>query len=256
MTGPDDREQSELRDFGRGLSRYAAFRAPPVMRARVRASLLAAPVALAPSRPSAARRTWLSALRPGIAALVVLALVAAGTASAAASSLPGEPAFGLKRAVEEIQVALATDNAVRLNVLVAQADLRLVDLETTAARRPSALVVATDEYLAAVERVEAMLTRVAAEPIATARATALVRAATASADHLARLETLAARLPSSAQLGIQRATRVQLTVYRKAADGLGGGGGSPLLPSIPLPPPTLPLAPPVPGLPTGVPGLP
>ena len=261
MTQSDDRD---LLEFGRGLTRYASFGAPPVVRARLRASLLAAPVTFAAPRPAAMRWTWLPALRPAIAALAVLALLVGGAASAAASSLPGDPAFGLKRAAEEVQVALTANDTARLNVLVAQSGRRLVDLETTAARRPSGLVAATDEYLAAVARVDATLTRLATEPRAPARDTAIASAALASADHLARLEALAASLPSAAQHGIQRAIEVQLTVHGKAGEAPGRRGGSPLLPVdgspvLPTVPslPALPVAPPGRGSPAiGLPGRP
>jgi len=260
MTGFDDRE---LQDFGRGLRRYASLGAPSLVRARLRASLLAAPVEFAAARPSVARWTWPAPLRPAFAAAVVLVVIVAGTASAAAASLPGEPAFGLKRAAEEVQVALTADDAARLNVLVTQSDRRLVDLETTAVRHPKALVAAADEYLAAVARVDATLTRLATEPRAPARDTAIASAALASADHLARLEALAASLPSAAQHGIQRAIEVQLTVHGKAGEGRRGGlpllpaDRSPIVPSIPVQPPALPVLPPGRGSPAiGLPGRP
>ena len=294
MTGFDDRE---LQDFGRGLRRYASLGAPSLVRARLRASLLAAPVEFAAARPSVARWTWPAPLRPAFAAAVVLVVIVAGTASAAAASLPGVTSASTHwylaegytgsgfqtwvlllnpgsaaasvtlRFMKEDGSVVTQSRTVsphsRLNVLVTQSDRRLVDLETTAGRHPKALVAATDEYLAAVARVDAALTRLATEPRAPARDTAIASAALASADHLARLEALAASLPSAAQHGIQRAIEVQLTVHGKAGEGRRGGSPllpadrSPIVPSIPVQPPALPALPPGRGSPAiGLPGRP
>jgi hypothetical protein len=209
-TGTPTTTESErsLLEFGRSLSRYGAVAPRPEFRARLRASLLAAPVVLA-SRPSL--WGWSFALRPAIVAFLVLTLLAAagGGAAAAASSLPGDPAFALRRAVEDVQVALAPDELARAEALVAQSDRRLADLETLSTRRSSAVAVATEEYLAALARLEASLARVASLPATSRRDAALDRAETTSADHLARLEALAERLPDAAQHGIQRAIEVQ-----------------------------------------------
>jgi hypothetical protein len=160
------------------------------------------------------------ALRPALAAILVLVLLAAaGGGAAAATSLPGDPAFTLKRAAEEVQVALTSGEVVRLNTLVTQSDRRLVDLETLAARRSSAVTAGTEEYAAAVTRVDTELSRVAALPPSSQRDAALARASAASAAHLARLQALAARLPDAAQRGIQRAIEVQQRVHGKSGRG-------------------------------------
>src|SRR5439155_1405618 len=97
----------------------------PAFRAELRSALLAAPVSF--EAPRASRLGWsrVPALRPAVAAILVLALLATAGGVAAASSLPGDSAYGLKRAAEEVQVTLASDDVVRLDTLVMQADRRL-----------------------------------------------------------------------------------------------------------------------------------
>ena len=253
MSTPEERELSE---FASRLARYRAVRVPPEFRSRLRASLLSAPVVL--ESPRRSPFGWRLGLRPIVASVLVLALLAmAGGGVAAASSLPGDPAFALKRAAEDVEVALASDDISRLDTVVTQSGRRLVDLETLAARRSDAVAVATDEYLAAASRVDTVLTRVAALPPSPARDAALARAEAASADHLARLQALATRLPDAAQHGIQRAIEVQQAVHGKSADA-PGRRGSPIAPTIaPARPSTGPATPSGRGgPPSGVPGRP
>ena len=255
MSTPEERELSE---FASRLARYRAVRVPPEFRSRLRASLIAAPVVLESRRPSLFRWSRSFALRPIVASVLVLALLAmAGGGVAAASSLPGDPAFALKRAAEDVEVALVWDDISRLDTVVMQSGRRLVDLETLAARRSSAVAVATDEYLAAASRFETAVTRVAALAASAARDAALARAEAASADHLARLQALATRLPDAAQHGIQRAIEVQQAVHGKSADA-PGRRGSPIAPTIaPARPSTGPATPSGRGgPPSGVPGRP
>jgi hypothetical protein len=161
------------------------------------------------------------AVRPAIAIALVLALLVAGTGAAAASSLPGDPAFGLKRVVEDAQVALSTDDLARLNLLVAISDRRLADLETAVATRPDLTRAASDEYILAVARVDAVLGAALGKPATPARDAAIASASAASADHLAQLQALLGRLPAPAQPGIQRAIDAQQTVHGKAGDAPG-----------------------------------
>ena len=255
MSAPLDRELSE---FANRLARYGDVRVPPEFRSRLRASLLSAPVVLESPRRSPFAWSRSFALRPIVASVLLLALLAmAGGGVAAASSLPGDPAFSLKRAAEDVEVALAPDDISRLDTLVTQSGRRLVELETLVARRSSAVTTAADEYLAAASRVETAVTRVAALAASSARDAALARAEAASADHLARLQALATRLPDAAQHGIQRAIEVQQTVHGKSGD-IPGRPSSPLAPTIaPARPSTGPATPSGRGgPPSGVPGRP
>jgi hypothetical protein len=242
MSTPDERE---LLEFGERLSRYGSVAPRPEFRAELRSSLLTAPAALESPRHAPLGWPRVLALRPALAAILVLVLLAAaGGGAAAASSLPGDPAFTLKRAVEEVQVRLASDDVTRLNTLGTQSDSRLGDLETLVARRSAAVGTGTDEYAAAVAHVDEAVNRVAALPASSQRDAALARASAASADHLARLQALATTLPEAAQRGIQRAIEVQQRVHGKSPDAPGRSG-------IPITPP-----PGRGGPPSGVPGRP
>ncbi len=228
MSAPNERE---LLEFGERLSRYGKVAPRPEFRSRLRSSLLAAPVVLESPRRSPLGWSRVPALRPALAAILVLVLLAAaGGGAAAATSLPGDPAFALKRAVEDVQVTLATDDVARLNTLVTQSDRRLMDLETLVSRRSAAVGTGTDEYAAAVTRIDEAVSRVVALPASSERDAALARASATSADHLARLQALAARLPDAAQRGIQRAIEVQQRVHGKS-DVAPGRSGIPVAPT-------------------------
>lgn len=256
MKGLDERE---LGIFSDTLAR-GRVSAPPALRGQLRSSLLAAPL-VSPRRASSglARLGW---LRPALAAAVILALLAGAGGSAAASSLPGDPAFALKRAAEQVQVALAPDDLARLDTLVAQTDHRLGDLETATATRQSAIAPATDEYLAAVAREDAALATVSAKPASAVRDAAIGRTSAASADHIAMLQSLASRLPDAAQHGIQRAIEAQQAVHGKSGNAPGrpaAPGNSPSgsgTPGTGGRPSNLPVTPGRGGPPSGVPGRP
>src|SRR5256886_9960272 len=90
----------------------------PVLREQFRKELRGrlmseAAVVLAP-RPS-----WFSfpaILRPAFAAAAILVLVLAGATSAAASSLPGDALYVVKRTSEDVQVALTFDEVARMEL--------------------------------------------------------------------------------------------------------------------------------------------
>lgn len=246
MKRVDDSEQ-RLIDLSHAIGQRGRIAAPAGLRAGLRASLLAAPVA-----PPARRRGWSRGglWRSLIAAAVVLSIIAGSAGSAAAASLPGDPIFELKRAVEELQVALAPDAAARLDLLVEQADRRLNDLGTVAGRAPGALGPATDAYLAAVQRLHQAVSEVQAAPAAPARMVALERAALAAARHVSVLEALAGRLPSAAQPGIQRAIEMQQQL--RGTPG-GAPSGAPVRPTAPTIVPSVPVRTSTPARPTDAP---
>ncbi len=227
MSRPTERE---LLEFGERLSHYAKVAPRPEFREELRSYLLTAPVTVESPRRSPVGWSRVFALRPALAAILVLVLLAAAGGGAAATSLPGDPAFALKRAGEDVQVTLATDDVARLNTLVTQSDRRLADLETLVSRRSAAVGTGTDEYAAAVTRIDEAVSRVVALPASSEREAALARASAASTDHLARLQALAARLPDAAQRGIQRAIEVQQRVHGKS-DVAPGRSGTPITPT-------------------------
>ena len=242
----------DLARFAEELARFDRPSAPLALRAQLRASLLAAPVVVVSPRRAPLELFTLPSLRLALAAALILAVVAMASGSAAAASLPGDPAFALTRAGDEVQAFVAFDDATRLTTRVAQSDRRLADLETVLAHRPTALAPATAEYIASTERVSAELAIVLAEPRTAARDAAIAHAAGASADHIAALQALAARLPADAQFGIQRAIEMQQTVHGKT-ETVPGRPASPAPSAAPVRPSNVPGRG---GAPTAPPGRP
>ncbi len=121
-------------------------------RRELRARLMQqAAVTLVPKRRDTA---WTSWLRPAFAAGLAALVLIVGAGSAAANSLPGDATFGLKRAIEEVRVALTFDDVERMRVLAQIADQRLSELEQVAGRDDKAPT-ASDEYAQAVTRFRA-----------------------------------------------------------------------------------------------------
>lgn len=191
MTGPEERTLAIL-------AAQRAVRASDDLRARLRAELLSAPVVLAvPTR----RPSW---LRSAVALALIVAVALGGTGVAAASSLPGEPAFVLKQAVEEAQLALAADDAVRASVALQIAERRLAELRR-AGDRPELAAAAASAYDGAVARVAAQVDRLRRAPPAPARDEALERARDAGSRAVEQLQRLEETLPLPALPGIERA---------------------------------------------------
>jgi len=140
---------------------------PPVMREQFRKELRArlmqeAPLYLTPRNDNA----WTRILRPsflrpalvvGLAAFVLIA----GAGTAAAGSLPGDPAFGLKKVFEELQVTLTFDDVKRVELLGQIADRRLDELQKVAERDDKAPT-ASQEFADAVTKFRAAVDAVQA----------------------------------------------------------------------------------------------
>jgi uncharacterized protein DUF5667 len=185
-------------------------------RKRLRADLMNEAVALAEERRARSRslgqRISALLLAPQLRAVAVVAtlviLLAAGAGAAAASSLPGDPAFAIKRAAEQVEVALAPTPDARVKVLAAQEERRLDELERTVSR-PERAPTASAEYEAAVRRFAAAVEALRTAP-ADERHEDVEQVVEAARDkHIEVLEELRERLPASAQPGIERAIEVQ-----------------------------------------------
>lgn len=180
-------------------------------RKRLRADLVNEAVMLAEARrahrPSFAERFLLLVtvrMRPIAVAAAVVAVLLAGTGVAAAGSLPGDPAFALKRAAEEVELALAFDGDGKVRVLAAQAERRLDELGK-AASRPEKAPTASAEYEAAVQRLAAALAALRIAEPGTKR-DAVEQVVEAARDkHVQVLEDLRERLPENAKPGVDRA---------------------------------------------------
>jgi Domain of unknown function (DUF5667) len=172
-------------------------------RRELRARLMReASVTLTPKHRDTAWTMW---LRPALAVSLALVVLVAGAGSAAANSVPGDVTFGLKRAIEEVRVALTFDDVERVRVLAAIADERLSELEKVAGRDDKAPT-ASDEYAAAVSRFrEAVNTLQQAAPEDKSELAQDVADA-AREKHEIVLEQLRDRLSDKARDSVERAT--------------------------------------------------
>ena len=187
----------------------------PKPRDAFKRSLRAQLMAQAPSVLAPRETTWTRladaflrpALRPAMVAAVIALLVFASAGKAAADSLPGDAAFGLKIAAEQLQLALALDDTTRLGLLAEQADHRLAELAEAVSTRPSAAPTATDAYAAAVHRFTDALDALTGKPGTSAdKQTAADDVVDAAhAKHEAVLDELEKTAPESAQQGLERA---------------------------------------------------
>lgn len=217
MKKPEPTER-ELLALGDRIAGHNKVRASSRLRIELRRSLMTAPA------PAPRRNPFvfvMPALRPVLAASLALAILVGASGAAAASSLPGDPAFALKRGVEGVELALASDDVARLDVLLTQSDRRLADLHRATATSPAHVPAAIEEYAAAVAAVETALAAAQAAPATSQRDAALARVAAESETHLAALEALAARLPDAAQPGIQRAIEAQQAVHGRSNEAPG-----------------------------------
>ena len=177
----------------------------------LRVQLMAqAPSVLAPRESTWSRMSGSflgPALRPAMVTAVIALLVFASAGKAAADSLPGDPAFGLKVAAEQLQLALALDDTTRLRLLAEQADHRLAELAEAVSTRPSAAPIATDADAAAIQRFTEALAALQRTPGTSAdKQTAADDVVDAAhAKHEAVLDELEKTAPASAQQGLERA---------------------------------------------------
>lgn len=176
-------------------------------RKRLRADLMREAVLLAEERR--ARRASPFALlvlrlRPvAVTAAVALVLIG-GSGYAAAGSLPGDPAYGLKRAAEEVELALAAGEEAKVRVLAAHSERRLDELKQSAVR-PEKAPTASVEYEAAVQRFSAAVSALRTATPGGKRE-AVEQVVDAARDkHVQVLETLRERLPQNAQEKVDRA---------------------------------------------------
>jgi hypothetical protein len=135
-------------------------------------------------------------LRPAFAAATILVLVLAGATSAAASSLPGDPLYAVKRAGEDVRLAVTFDDVARTQLLSELTDRRLEELAEVAKRRPSSAPTATQEYADAVNNFANALDKL--------RNAAQALAEAARAKHKAVLDKVKEELPADAQPEVQK----------------------------------------------------
>lgn len=173
-------------------------------RRELRAHLMReAAVVLVPRRRETAWTAW---LRPAFVAGLAALVLTVGAGSAAAGSVPGDITFGLKRAIEEVRVALTFDEVERVRVLAEIADARLSELERVAPREDKSPI-ASDEYERAVARFRAAVDALQeAAPDEDKSQLAQDVADAAREKHEIILERLRARLSDKAKESVDRAT--------------------------------------------------
>jgi len=201
----------------------------PVMRREFRKQLRArlmseAVVALGsrPRRPSLFAAAW---LRPALAAAVLAVFVVAGATNAAASSLPGDPLYAVKRASEDVQLALTFDDVARMQLLSDLADRRLAELAEIAKERPASAPTATAEYSDAVDKFADAVDRLRDADSDEKRDAAQAVADAAREKHRAVLDAVKERLPENAQPDVQRV--IEKEEQRTTNDpGRSGGRGA------------------------------
>lgn len=173
----------------------------------LRAQLMAQAPGVLARRETAWSRFQQSLLKPAVAFAAVALILVAGTTKAAADSLPGDAAFGLKLAAEQLQLALALDDTTRLHLLSEQADHRLAELTEAISARPAAAPTATEEYAAAVTRftaaVDALRGRADTSEDKRTEVEDVVDAA--HQKHEAVIDALEKTAPEAAQKGLERA---------------------------------------------------
>ncbi len=176
-------------------------------RSELRARLMVeAQTALAPRRDNA--WTFQRIFRPALGFGLAGVLLVAGAGSAAASSVPGDPAFALKQVAENMQVAFTFDDVSRVQLLAQIADHRLTELEEVAGDDQKAPL-ASQAYADAVARFRAAidaLQQVAPPDKADA---AQDVADTAREKHVPILDELQQKVPESAKPAIERAIEEQ-----------------------------------------------
>jgi hypothetical protein len=123
-------------------------------RRELRARLMQEAVTALAPRPRGT--AWTTLLRPALGVGLAGILLVAGAGTAAAGSVPGDFAFPLKKAFENVQVALTFDDVQRVTLLGQIADRRLAELQNVADRSDeSRAPTASEEFAAAVARFRA-----------------------------------------------------------------------------------------------------
>jgi len=150
------------------------------------------------------QRSW---LRPAMAFAVIAIFLLTGGGLAAAGSLPGDPAFALKRAAEGVQLALTPDQSARVEILAAQADQRLSDFSRATSERPSAAPSASVAYADAVASLNAAIVALRSLPDGGGARAAAARAVVEQARerHVLMLNELEQQAPEAARDSIERA---------------------------------------------------
>ena len=167
---------------------------------------------------------WTAWLRPALAVSLAALVLSVAAGSAAAGSVPGDVTFGLKRAIEEVRIALTFDDVERVRVLAEITDQRLSELEKVASRDDKAPT-ASEEYALAVTRFRAAVDALQLAAPHDKSELAQEVADAAREKHEVLLERLKDRLSEKAKDSVERALeeeRKDTTKNTKDKKGKGG----------------------------------
>jgi hypothetical protein len=223
-------------------------------RNELRARLMQEAVTALAPRPRVT--AWSALLRPALGVGLAGFLLVAAAGTTAARSVPGDVAFPLKRAFEDLQVTLTFDDVRRVELLALIADRRLAELQLVAdhsdgTRAPTA----SEEFADAVIRFRAEVDAV--QEAAPEERSALVQDVLESAreKHEAVLEELRPRIENEkAQQAIERAKVEEDKDSKKDKDKRGPNAKTPRPTRTATPRPTPRATVFVPSRPTAKPG--
>jgi hypothetical protein len=203
-------------------------------RAQLRAHLLEEAAVALGRRRSEPRLRW---LRPALLAAAIAIVALGGATSAAASSLPGDALYGLKRGAEDVRLALAFDDLARMQLLSELADRRLDELAEIARQRPAAAATATTEYAKAVQLFTKAVDELRDADSGDKRAMAEALAEAARDKHTAVLNALKTNLPPEAQPALDEMIEQERARETEWQGGAKGGGKPSSPPGRPSPKP-------------------
>ena len=165
------------------------------------------------------------ALRPALGLAAALVILIAGAGTAAAGSVPGDPAFALKKAVEDLQVTFTFDDVQRVQLLAQLTDRRLDELQRVAERSDKAPT-ASEEYAAAVTRFRAAVDALK-QAAPQEKADAAQDVADAARDkHDAVLDVIERKVPDQAKPALERAKEEEHKDKDDKDKGRGQGNGN------------------------------
>lgn len=173
------------------------------------------------------QRLW---LRPAFVFAAIGIFLLGGSGLAAAGSLPGDAAFALKRAAEDIQLALAPDDSTRIEVLKTQADHRLAEVTIATTERPSVAPTATAAYADAVAKLNTAIRALhgVPDPGETKAEAARDLAERARAKHIVVLDELDGRVSDEARDSVEQAKHEADKIGPAEDRRPGKGSGAPI----------------------------
>lgn len=179
------------------------------------------------------RATRVRIATAGLATAVLVALGASSAIAAADAALPGQPLYGLKRAVERMGLAMHRGESSRAEVHLRLAARRLAEIQALLAAGQTAASVYGD-YEAALAAAESHT--LAAESLGLDLGALLDHVEDAISKHVDRLSDLLTQVPAEARDAIQHAIDRASQTQERVLKGRSGEHGKPSGPGRPTSP--------------------